>query len=178
MTFEENNSKNLKHFLFVLILLLAFVLSVSASMADVNGITITNKTSGGIKGAVDAGNTDIYLSPGVYSSKNYNIDINKNVTITGNSSAKNVVIDLKQKGYAFKIFKGSKLTLINVTIINGKSTSGGAIYNEGKLSISSCIFKSNTASKNGGAIYTKGSTSITNTIFQSNKASGNGGAIY
>jgi len=178
MSFKENNFKNLKYLIFIFILLLALVLSISLSMAHVNSVVITNKTSGGIKGAVDAGNTNIYLSPGVYSSNNYNIAINKNVTITGNSSANNVVIDLKQKGYAFKISKGCKLTLINVTIINGKSTSGGAIYNEGKLSISSCVFKSNTASKNGGAIYTKGSTSITNTIFQSNVAGGNGGAIY
>ncbi|WP_179288744.1 beta strand repeat-containing protein, partial [Methanobacterium bryantii] len=66
-------------------------------------------------------------------------------------------------------------------MINGKSTNGGAIVNEGNLSIVDCIFEKNyaTSYNGGGAICsTSGNLTVFNSKFNNNSApSGYGGAI-
>ena len=55
------------------------------------------------------------------------ISITKDVTILGN----NHKIDANNLGGIFRINSGYTLTLIGVTLINGNSEYGGAIYNDG-----------------------------------------------
>ncbi|GAA5126319.1 tandem-95 repeat protein [Luteolibacter yonseiensis] len=67
----------------------------------------------------------------------------------------------------FHIAPGATLTLKNLTVENGLSTAGGAIYNEGTLILEGAILQNNTASATettaglGGAIYNAGGTVTT-----------------
>ena len=69
--------------------------------------------------------------------------------------------------------------LNNVTIMNGDTDFGGAIFAEGDdLQVNNCLFTDNIADL-GGAIFTDGGTAeITNSTFVSNTAEVAGGAIY
>jgi predicted outer membrane repeat protein len=94
------------------------------------------------------------------------ISITKDVTILGN----NHKIDANNLGGIFRINSGYTLTLIGVTLINGNSEYGGAIYNDGgSATIVNSYFLDNTAEKSGGAIYNNaGSMQITGSTFDGN----------
>jgi predicted outer membrane repeat protein len=120
-------------------------------------------------------------------SLNSTLEINKNLIIEGNG---------------VKIIRGSTWTGNNnsllqvnldktVTIsrvrfsggreLNSQQGYGGAIYNQGTLSVESCIFDDNQAIINGGAIYSNGkskSTTVKGCTFYNNKATNYGGAIH
>ena len=98
----------------------------------------------------------------------------KTFTLIGN----NYKIDANNLGGIFKVDSDATLILVGVTLVNGNSDYGGAIYNEGLLTISECKLTNNTASANGGAIYNVGTIeSFSSSTFENNKAS-NGAALY
>ncbi len=68
-------------------------------------------------------------------------------------------------------YKGSHLTT------TGNDALGGAIYNEGKLTISNSTFNDNKSDEYGGAIYSIGDITISDSIFSDNAAVSLGGAI-
>jgi len=72
---------------------------------------------------------------------------------------------------------GAQLTLEGLTLANGQSVSGGAVFNQGTLTITSSILSGNTADL-GGAVANAltGSLTITNSTLSGNTASF-GGAI-
>ena len=55
---------------------------------------------------------------------------------------------------------------------------GGALYNTGSATISNSIFSNNTADLNAGAVYLGGYSKLNSDTFTSNSAVENGGAIY
>jgi predicted outer membrane repeat protein len=71
------------------------------------------------------------------------------------------------------------LTINNSTFTNNSAGRGGAIYNVGTLTISTSTFTNNSADR-GGAIYqyTFGTLTISDSTFTNNSASDIGGAIY
>src|SRR5579859_6440900 len=71
------------------------------------------------------------------------------------------------------------LTLDNITIQNGYASSGGAILNNGTLTVTNSTLSGNNApvSAYGGAIFNTGTLSATNTTFSNNFAT-SGGALY
>jgi hypothetical protein len=99
----------------------------------------------------------------------------------------------------FVVNPGVTLTLLNLTISNGRRTNGGAIFNRGKLVAVDCSFTGNRANgingaagKNGsgggdgsaggnggpalgGAIYNSGSATFSNCTFRLNSANGGRG---
>ncbi len=81
------------------------------------------------------------------------INKNLNFNVFNNGYA---TIDAKNLGSIFLISNGVTVNLKNLILKNGKSTLGGAIYNNGTLTINNCSFQDNTATKNGGAIYNYG----------------------
>jgi len=144
---------------------------------------ISSTSSGGLKTAIaTVGDGDtIYLKNGVYtSSNNTGISINKSITIQG--KGKNVIIDAKGKNRIFNIEAGVTVTLKNMKLINGKSTDsygdGGAIHNQGTLSISGSTFTNNQAKIDGGAIFNGDNLTITGSTFTNNQAKNDGGAMY
>lgn len=88
----------------------------------------------------------------------------------------------------FSVTETGDLLLTRLTLTNGggkgasQDGNGGAIYNNGNLSIQSCSLNENSADQ-GGAIYNDGSLSetlqvINSTIYRNTANDGSGGAIY
>ena len=139
--------------------------------------TIQNAT-----GTVTSGGT-VHIASGTYNENN--IQITTNMTIIGENQA-NTIIDAQGQSNIFNIATGINLTLINITLQNGYNDSGGAIINDGTLTVINSTFNNNTAatrwgsgSVGGGAILNDGTLTVINSTFNNNTAiTGCGGAIY
>lgn len=99
------------------------------------------------------------------------IDVD-NLIINGNYHT----IDAKCKTRIF-YSTGKNITIKNITLKNGSSDRGGAIVNNGQLSMIECILTDNEAKENGGAIYNSGKLQILESTLSKNRAS-LGGAVY
>jgi predicted outer membrane repeat protein len=129
--------------------------------------TITNAT-----GTVTSGGT-VYVASGTY--KENKININKNMSIIGSNQI-NTIIYGTNTGPIFNILSGSKVNILNLTLTNGTATNGGAISNNGILTVKSSTFTNNKAGM-GGAIYNIGILTVSSCTFTGNSAT-YGGAIY
>jgi predicted outer membrane repeat protein len=118
------------------------------------------------------------------------LDITDEVSITGKSQAETIIdagsidriFQVLTNGLTLSPSNPGKLTLENLTLRNGSSVDGGAIFASGILSVRNVSFFGNTASNSGGAIYAEdslnvNSINITDSKFEKNTA-GSGGAIY
>jgi serine/threonine protein kinase len=101
------------------------------------------------------------------------------VTILGQGA----VLDAAGKSQFFVVLVGAWLVLDSVTLQNGSApyyrNSGGAIWNQGKLTVGNSSFIGNHADNNGGGaiINFNGTAAVNSTTFQNNSAS-QGGAIW
>ena len=165
-----------------------------------NGTSGPKQTINNATGTVTANGT-IYIAKGTYNENN--ITINQNMTIIGENQ-QNTIINGTQSGYSiFIIAQGVNVTISNLTLTQGQSDNGGAIYNDGgTLTVTNSKLTNNTADHHGGAIYNDGGTltvtnctltdnsaayagaiandgnsTVTNSTFIGNTAGGNGGAI-
>ncbi|HAJ37770.1 MAG TPA: hypothetical protein DCL15_19035 [Chloroflexi bacterium] len=79
----------------------------------------------------------------------------------------------------FFVFGTGKLTLNNVTLIDGDAPQGGALYvdTQAQATINGSFITSNNAN-DGGGVYNRGTLTINYTTLGSNIASGNGGGVY
>ena len=98
--------------------------------------------------------------------------INKNIVIDG----KGHTIDAKNLGRIFNIGKGFTVTLTNATLINGKADKGGAIYNDGSLTLSDVKLSDNAADSYGGAVFNNGHLVVSDSVFDSNDIVNRGSA--
>ena len=98
--------------------------------------------------------------------------INKNIRIDG----KGHTIDARDLGRIFNIGKGFTVTLTNATLINGKADKGGAIYNDGSLTLSDVKLSDNAADSYGGAVFNNGHLVVGNSVFDSNDIVNRGSA--
>jgi hypothetical protein len=125
------------------------------------------------------------------------LEITTDVLIDGTTN--NIVFDAGSLTRLFHVHPGGRLTLNNLQLLNGISSSGGAIFNEGTLIISNCIIGGNAAtnitgvngttnttggnggdassggSATGGAIYSTGPIFIYYSVFGTNSAAGGAG---
>ena len=85
-------------------------------------------------------------------------------------------IDAKNLGRIFSIGEGFTVTLTNATLINGKADKGGAIYNDGSLTLSDVKLSDNTADGYGGAVFNNGHLVVGNSVFDSNDIVNRGSA--
>ena len=100
------------------------------------------------------------------------IIINKDITIDG----KGHTIDAKNLGRIFSIDEGFTVTLTNATLINGKAVEGGAIYNDGSLTLSDVKLSDNAADSYGGAVFNNGELVVSDSVFDSNDIVNRGSA--
>ncbi len=77
----------------------------------------------------------------------------------------------------FDVKAGVTATLSDLSLIDGKSSSGGAIVDQGTLTITSSTLSGNTTTGLGGAVVVTGSLTVVNSTLASNSAAGSGGAI-
>ena len=98
--------------------------------------------------------------------------INKNIAIDG----KGHTIDARDLGRIFSIGEGFTVTLTNATLINGKADKGGAIYNDGSLTLSDVKLSDNAADSYGGAVFNNGNLVVSDSVFDSNDIVNRGSA--
>ncbi len=118
----------------------------------------------------------VYVASGTYDENSIYVDTS--MTITG-SSEQNTIINGDNTGTIFYVGSGVNLVINNATLTDGQNYNGGAIYNDGTVTINNCTLNYNTATNNGGAIYNdaNGMTTITGCSLINNYAV-DGGAIY
>lgn len=157
---------------------------------DDNNLGYINSPFNSINKAISASThsdiSTIHLSEGIFEGENNTmITINKahqsrggSITIQG-AGADKTFIDGNNAYYIFNIRSDSIVTLKDLSIINCKSVTGGAITNTGTLSIIGCGFENNRAINHGGAIYSVNSATLNvkDSTFINNTAK-MGGAIF
>ena len=120
----------------------------------------------------------VYLESKTYYGNGSAINIDKDISIYG-MGCENTILDGNAKSNIMVIPKGVNVNLIGLKFINGINDNlyGGAIENDGKLTIYNSTFINNSAF--GGAVYSSsnGNLAIYNSLFRENRAS-NGAAIY
>ena len=127
---------------------------------------------------VNNGGTLIIANGKYGGNNNYQIDIKKNMTIKGQSKAGTVINGTGTNNWIFGIKTGVNIKITNITLINSKGMTGGAISNQGNLTVIDCSFTGSTATYGGGAIDNFDKLTIINSTFTSNKVTnGEGGAI-
>jgi len=128
-------------------------------------------------GTVDANGT-VNIANGQYTGvNNTNINILKNMNITGKSEA-GTIINGNGTNRIFYVDMGITLNILNLTLTNGNNATygGGAIFNYyGTLNVRNSTFTSNSASGTGGAILNEGTLTVMGSTFNGNSVSGIGG---
>jgi hypothetical protein len=89
------------------------------------------------------------------------------------------------RGYRlFTVDKGATVEISGLSLANGNNNNpvadddGGAIRNDGTLTIDSCTLSGNDAGESGGAIFNAGTLSVSNSMFLNDlAANGDGGAL-
>jgi predicted outer membrane repeat protein len=104
------------------------------------------------------------------------------VTLDGSTSPGHVTLDGGSGQQLFVVNSGVTVGLTALTLSRGHtSIYGGAIYNDGTVTVTNSTFSGNYAYGSalgyGGAIYNVGTATVTNSTFSGNFAY-NGGAIY
>ena len=182
----------------ILLILSLFAILISLSSASAASTVYVNATTGldtnpgtidqpyqsiskGV-GSIDENGT-VYIADGLYTGTiNRGITISKNMTITGQSQ-KNTIINGSNSSRIFCIADSVTVTIQNLTFVNGRATgilptTGGAITNNGTLTVFNCNFTDNYSHNYGGAIHNSqsGTLTVKDSTFTGNYA-GNGGAI-
>lgn len=87
------------------------------------------------------------------------LDVRDDLTITG-AGVGTTTINAGALDRAFHVHPGVRLTLNNLTIVNGDANLGGAILNEGELILNNVAISSNVVTSEGGAIYNARPTTL------------------
>jgi CSLREA domain-containing protein len=106
------------------------------------------------------------------------LTVTHNLTIDG-SSANALTINGNGATRLFTVNNGATLSLSSLTITggNGAGGDGGAVQNNGTLTLNGVTLNANNA-VNGGAIRNDGTVTLINTTMSGNTATGNGGGFY
>lgn len=102
------------------------------------------------------------------------IALNTTLTIDGSTLAVAPTVSGNQAKGIFSLSNSSVITLTRLTLSNGKSNYGGAIYNGGTLTLDRVTLSANQA-LNGGALYNVGSVAVLNSTLSGNSAYSGGG---
>jgi predicted outer membrane repeat protein len=173
----ENINERSKKLMILTVFVILFFIFLSTTNAVEHDLISSDNLGEAITNASD-GDT-INLDTGTYTNNVTNMSINKNLTING-KDPKTTIIDAQNLGRIFNIQYNGTLTLINITLINGNATDGGAIYNNGgRLTLINCRLTNNQVTEGsvGGAIYNGGNVNISKSEFRNNIAN-SGGAIF
>ncbi|MBL9115081.1 MAG: hypothetical protein JNJ83_08735 [Verrucomicrobiaceae bacterium] len=102
------------------------------------------------------------------------------VTIDASSLAGGMTISGNNATRHFTVNSGQTVTLKNLILTGGSTPSasnGGAILNNGTLTVQGCTLHGNTATAGGAAIFNSATLTVSTSTLSNNTATGNGGAI-
>jgi CSLREA domain-containing protein len=91
------------------------------------------------------------------------------LTIDGQGAAGSSILTINAGGTAI---------VSRLTLAGGSAIVGGAIHNQGNLSLTDCTISGNTASNIGGGIYNSGTLIASGTTISGNSSSRDGGGIW
>lgn len=104
-------------------------------------------------------------------------NLNQNVTIDG--SGQTITVSGQSSFRVFNVTSGKTVTLQYLTVANGSSNAGAAVYNSGTLNVNHATFTNNNAGTGwGGALYNNGTLNVTDSSFSGNTTTGWAGAIF
>jgi RHS repeat-associated protein len=167
------------------------------------GGTVSTCNEAGLNSALSGGGTVTFACDGAIRLTGLKT-ISADTILDG--TGRSVILSASNTVQLFKVNSGVTLTLLNLTLADGKTTTnGGAIYNSGTVVASNCTFTGNTAvgtngaagsngsggggtggngtagkaggPASGGAIYNLGSLSLTRCTFLTNAAAGGSGGL-
>ena len=123
----------------------------------------------------------VNIADGEYTGvNNTHIVIDKNIHIVG-QSREGTIINGANTDCLFLVINGVNVSITNLTLANGNYSTGGAIVNQGNLTVSNCNFVNNTALWAGGAIYSNKDNPSVNLALNNcnffNNSAREGGAI-
>ena len=174
------------------------VTSTPAILQVIPVVPVTICSEAALRAAMAGGGTVTFACDGTITLSN-TISISANTVLDG--SGHQITISGNHAVRVFYVNTNVTLTLLNLTIANGYSTNGGAIYNDGgNVTVQNCIFSNNQAVGifnssaspglgQGGAIFNLGNLTLQNCDFTNNQAiggdvslgyggNGQGGAIF
>ena len=164
-----SNKKTKKKIIIGILIVLILLLTISTSQAAGTFTQLNANIT-----ATDDGET-LTLNDNYTNTDNQDITINKNITINGQGH----IINFNTQNKHILIVNGNTVTLKNIILINGNNTVGGAIQNNGTLTLENTTFTNNTATNDGGAIENYANLNIINSTFTNNTVTEyNGGAIH
>ncbi|MFL6530006.1 MAG: choice-of-anchor Q domain-containing protein [Chthoniobacterales bacterium] len=136
--------------------------------------------------AANSGDTINFSVTGTITLNSGELSIARNLTITG-PGAPSLTIDGNASTRVFYIAPNLGVSISGLTIANGKTGFGGALYNDhSNVALALSVVRNNSGAY-GGAIYNDGSTdggtgvatfTLSNSTVSSNTASNGGGAIF
>lgn len=156
-----------------LILLLTPLLAVARPQPASAAGEVTECTEAALRAALEGGGDVDIICSGVIPLTSQ-LEITEDTRITGF-----VTLDGQGMTRLIHINAGVTVDLLNLTLTNGNGNggNGGAIYNEGTLTLASCDFSDNFSAQQGGAIFNDaGSVTIFPCVLEDNRADV-GGAI-
>lgn len=157
------------------------VLAVVLTTYGARGDQQITPEEGALRAALSEGGLITFLRGGA-------LNVREPLTIAGdvtlNADSVPVVISGMGVTRVFHVLPGATLTLINITISNGRASHGAGVLNEGNLTLVGCILTDNIArgvdatgsdggsgeSAAGGAIYNAGSLAMSGSAFNGNRA--------
>jgi CSLREA domain-containing protein len=152
--------------------------SLREAVLAANGDTAVDACSAG------TGSDVITLPPGTYTlslagtgenaAQTGDLDLVGSVTINGGGMY-NSVIDGADLDRIFDVLSSAQVTLNDLTVRNGSSTSGGGINVSGALTLSDSRVTGNASTGFGGGISASGTVTVTHSRIDGNQASGGGG---
>lgn len=175
--------RQVRAWLFALLLVIGLLVASNPTV-QAGTITVTNtadRGNGSLRQAIaSAKNNDTIifaanLSGATISLNSGSILLDKSITIDASSLPVAVTLSGNNANAHFVVSAGVSVTLVNMTLVDGNGSFGGAIYNQGILTVDRVTFHNNSALQ-GGAIYNVGPLTVLNSTFHGN-TSFNGGAI-
>lgn len=146
--------------------------------------TISNCDETALRTAISAGGTVTITCDGV-------IELSETIAITNEviitAEGHEVTLSGRGRVRVLEALPGSRVSLVNLHISEGRSTNGAGIFNSGELDLRNCTFTMNMAlgrpglpqssgiSASGGAVYSGGSLVASNCLFLNNQVTGGGG---
>ena len=142
-------------------------------------------STGGDCAAGSGGDTivfDLALPATITLTTSTTLFILNSTTISGPTDG-TLAIDGNGEVTIFAISQSTVVNIRNLTIQNGNASflgnSGGAIFNEGRVTLTNCTLSGNSAAGAGGGIHNIGGTAtLTNCTLSENSAGTSGGGLY
>ncbi|MBM3969023.1 MAG: hypothetical protein FJ302_04030, partial [Planctomycetes bacterium] len=158
--------------------------------ADRNGVSTLRATI--MQANARVGEDTIILSPGTYSltlsgreedaAATGDLDITETTLNIIGSGTDQTFIDGGQVDRIFQVMPGVTLNLSNLTLLNGNASTtdnGGAIRNQGTVSLRNVQVLDSSAARGGGLFNeATGTATVTNSLFRGNTAYLQGGALF